>query len=395
MSSTDMKRKSFMKWRIDLAVHNALAIACKRSYCETFQQLLAKVVSRSDLLRPLPVSGYVGWMHAEKYLRGLLALCEHRRNWLRDVCEWDVPEGSTLQQFGSLAEHLLANHPIPNFMRLVWLEGSSEIARRHQKLYKHLGLGNSVRGADLPIQFTKLMAEFFTAAPDHLTVEQAVRWSQIRGLGGDNRFASAVLATRLGTYFENETYWTEVLQFLIEEPKLDHEMVRPIIEFLYLHRENRSYQFRNEFRQSFGSLLRKVQHWINKNPTYGYQAKLRWPKTSLGGYWYVEPQKHEWSVRYWTIRELTNSHQLIEEGQKLHHCVATYARKCAEQLTSIWSLQCHGSLESHHVLTIQVDASQRRIVRALGKCNTRPRADARHVMERWAKQEGLSFASWV
>jgi hypothetical protein len=240
------------------------------------------------------------------------------------------------------------------------------------------------------------MAKFFEEAPDHSTVEQAIRWSQIRGLGGDNRFASAVLSTRLGTCFENETYWAEVFRFLIEKPKLDHEMIRPIIEFLLQHREEkRTWSFRNMPKRCFSSFESKVRKWMDRNPNYGYQAKLRWPGTTVGGLRYVEPQKHEWSVRYWTIRELTNSNQLIEEGQNLHHCVATYAKKCAKQLTSIWSMQCHGSLESHHVLTIQVDASQRRIVRALGKCNSPPKSDARQIMEMWAQQEGLTIANWV
>ena len=110
MSFTDTERKRFTKWRIDLAIHIALVIARKRSILEAFQRLLAVVISRSDLLRPFPVSGYAGWAQAEKFLRGLLALCQHRRSWLREVYEWDAPVGNPLQQFGSLARHLLASH---------------------------------------------------------------------------------------------------------------------------------------------------------------------------------------------------------------------------------------------------------------------------------------------
>jgi hypothetical protein len=58
-------------------------------------------------------------------------------------------------------------------------------------------------------------------------------------------------------------------------------------------------------------------------------------------------------------------------------------------------MQCHGSLDSHRVLTIQVLPATRKIITALGRCNTRPRPDARQVMTMWAEKEGLEIAPWV
>jgi len=102
-----------------------------------------------------------------------------------------------------------------------------------------------------------------------------------------------------------------------------------------------------------------------------------------------------WSVRQWTIRELTDSQQLIDEGNGLHHCVATYADECVKRTSSIWSLKCHGSLESHRMLTIEVDPKDRMIVTALGNCNSAPKAAARKIMGMWAEQEKLKIARWV
>jgi hypothetical protein len=45
MFCAERQRKRFSKWRIDLAIHDALAIARKRSFAEQFQQLLAVVIS--------------------------------------------------------------------------------------------------------------------------------------------------------------------------------------------------------------------------------------------------------------------------------------------------------------------------------------------------------------
>ena len=92
MSHTNTERKRFTKWRIDLAIHDALAIARKRSCNRPFQRLLAVVTSRSDMLRPQPLNGNVGWTYSERLLRGFLSLCRHRKNWLRDVEDWN-PSG--------------------------------------------------------------------------------------------------------------------------------------------------------------------------------------------------------------------------------------------------------------------------------------------------------------
>lgn len=64
-------------------------------------------------------------------------------------------------------------------------------------------------------------------------------------------------------------------------------------------------------------------------------------------------------------------------------------------MRSIWSLQSHGSLKSHRVLTIEVLPTTRTIVTALGKCNADPEPDARRIMEMWAEQQGLGIDGQV
>ena len=127
----------------------------------------------------------------------------------------------------------------------------------------------------------------------------------------------------------------------------------------------------------------------------GRSPKLRWHNTGIGGLRFIEPQQNQWAIRCWTIRELADSGELIDEGNELHHCVATYAESCAKRTTSIWSLRCHGSLESHRVLTIEVSPTNRTIVTALGKCNSDPKPGVRSVMEMWAEQERLEIGRWV
>ncbi|MCA9069426.1 MAG: PcfJ domain-containing protein, partial [Planctomycetaceae bacterium] len=141
--------------------------------------------------------------------------------------------------------------------------------------------------------------------------------------------------------------------------------------------------------------LDDVRKWMVGSSLYGGRPRLRWKKTGIGGFHHLEPKENEWSFKYWTIHELANHQELIDEGQAQNHCVAIYTPDCAKGESSIWSLRCQGALESQRVLTIEVDPEARMIVTALGECNSLPKPNARTVMELWAEAEGLKIARWV
>jgi hypothetical protein len=74
-----------------------------------------------------------------------------------------------------------------------------------------------------------MMAHHFMLAPDHFTVEAALRFGQVRGLGGSEVLAGAVAATRLGRSFEHDEFWRSVLQFFVNEPTIDPIHIGPIL----------------------------------------------------------------------------------------------------------------------------------------------------------------------
>ena len=382
MQRTDRLRRDYARWLIDLAVHDALAVARKRSFLCDFQRLLAAAVSRSNLLRPRLPTGAVRWSHVEDSLRAVLALCAHRRAWIRSPAAWAPTTESPLEQLGSLAGHLLATHSVPAFMTRVWLEEPSETARRHQTLFKHLARGHSVRGADVPLRLTKPMAAFFLQAPAHFTVEQALRYGQVRGLGGSEALAGAIVATHLGSNFEHEHEWREIVEFLVRHPGLDGTLVGPMIGYLRVHRgPAHRIPGPGTSEHAFRVFLERVRCWQRQIEKSLRPPRLTWPGSGLRGYESCEAGLREWSVRRWRIVELTDSASLSAEGALLHHCVGTYAELCAKGESSIWSMRRGGAFEMRRELTIEVDPKSRRIVTALGRRNSRPRPEARRIME--------------
>src|SRR5690349_20726603 len=79
---------------------------------------------------------------------------------------------------------------------------------------------------------TKPAAHLFTQAPHHYAAVAALRWAQVRGLGGGEALARAVVGTRLGKVLENEDFWESLLNFFINQPSLGLAQVCPVVDFL-------------------------------------------------------------------------------------------------------------------------------------------------------------------
>ena len=336
MKTNGKNRNMRTKKEIDFAIHEALASVGKSQAVKiALERLVTQVRGKTRLLSPTRRGAPAGWVQAAYFVNGLLALAHYHAQLLREPETWEPPCQSPLRQFGSLATHLLANRPAPQFMALVWLQEPSEKARQQQKWFRHMALDCSIRGTDIPYRLTKKMAFLFTQAPDHLTVDEALSWC-----------------------------WN----FNGEEKK---RIVYPA-----------------------GLSWRRRRRFNGKRANFPSKPGL-WPRIGVADLRCVEPSKHEWSLRYWTICQIRRPEDLIAEGKALHHCVATYEDLCADGTATIWSMMCHGKISSRRVLTIQVDPATRTIVQARGKWDRPATRDARLVMKRWADQEGLAIGRWV
>ncbi len=395
MVRKDFLRKRYAKRRIDGIIHDNLASVSKSlGPQQALERLLVYVPNRTDLLGPMPLGGESSWTRAAYFFKGLVALAHNQAHWLRDLATWEPSGNSPRRQFGSLARHLLANHSVPNFMDLVWFLDPSKEARRKQKWFRHIGRGGGINGTDIPVRLTKKMAYHFMHAPNHYTVEEAVRWGQILGFGGESALAEAVSATRLSRSFDHEAYWAKVIEFFVHHAELVIGHVGPIVE--YLRFQKHFYKLEPplpEKRKAVIRLLEVAAKWQLPTRATSSTPSIRWDSMGIKGREYDEAQR--WSHRTWTIRELLDSNELIVEGRVMRHCVARYVGRCVKQRSSIWSMTCYSCLGQEHVLTIEVDPATRTIVQAKGKRDSYPSPEGRKIMLTWARQEGLKVADRV
>ena len=373
---------------------NALAAAIHAGFeaAEDRDALLARlrsVDSRSKLLK----SG----LHA----RGVVELMKNAADWIRPLDEWLPKTHNPDRQFSSLARHLWAVYDVPLFMDKAWLQGTVV----QQRWFKHIGAGKNIRTADgLPAPLTKKMAHAFLGAPETYPIDAAFRWAQALALGGDERLADALRETRLAREFRDDEFWLSVIRFFVRNPMLDLVHVNPIVDYLW----NQRYEPRVEFvdrgvarelgpaqpnlsmrGRTVATVLREVEQWHRQLGREGSGGRLQWRKSAFGDYRFVEGTEESRNMRIWRIQELLSSQELIAEGRRMHHCVASYAVSCHGGKCSIWSMNVETDEGIEPLLTIEVGHDTNEIRQVRGIRNRLSTEKEKDIIRRWALREKL------
>lgn len=343
----------------------------------------------------------------ESYLPGVLALIGDSNRWIRDLEQWHPDSNNSKKQFSSLLRFLLAVYDVPLFMDQSYLSENPV----YMEWFRHIGGGKNIRTAEgLPVKLTKNMAHHFLQAPEHYSIEAAIRWAQIKGFGGDRRIADGILGTRLLQNFDHDDFWQSVLTFFIKNPMLDVVHYQPIIDFLWHKKfENRVVFVERGVAREEGpeqpnltmrgrtvdSLLRDVEDWHRQLGRVTKCGVLQWAKSDIADFEHVEGKAESKNMRIWKITELLSSEELIAEGRALRHCVATYASSCQKGRSTIWSMSSSNHLDSEKILTIEVSSSDKSIVQVRGKANRLPSSKEMSVIRRWADRAQLSIEDYL
>lgn len=391
------------KQQLDKLIHAGRALSARhREALPAYERLLWHVRSRTNLLHPSDRAGD----NRSLVNAGLLDLALHHADWIRSIEMWSPTHQNVWPLFSSLAQHLLARYPVPAFMTSVWFDQPHGKQLPQQEWYKHLGRGENIRTVNLPLRLTNAMAHWFTQAPHHLSAIQAIRWAQVRGLGGGKQLARAVVGTRLGKVLENEDFWESVLHFLINHPSLDFAQIGPVVDFL----QHQRFEWREGVTlagvfgrippphpqytmkgRTVASILRQVVEWHKELGKEENRPTILWRHSPIKDFRLIEGSEELGNMRAWTITEILSTRALFLEGQAMCHCAATYGDECVQRQVSIWSMQVETQRGQRRVLTIEVDLPTRTIWQVRGKCNRMPNTGERAIVERWAAVEGLKI----
>lgn len=340
---------------------------------------------------------------SKNYVVGVNELIKQRAVWVRTLNEWRPSTHNIDRQFSSLARHLLARFDIPTFMDKAWFSGSTT----HQDWFKHIGSGHNIRTAkDLPINLTKSMAHYFLQAPEHYSIEAALRWGQIFAMGGDKYLCDAVAESRLVETFADDHFWLSVLKFFIDNPMLDRAHVQPIVDYIHNRKFEDEVVFvargvaerRAPVQPNFSmngrnaeSLLRQIESWHERLGIRRTCKASHWKKSHIKDFFFVDGIETQENMIVWRIFELLSHEELQQEGKHMNHCVATYSSSCHNGRSSIWSMSAETHEGIKKVLTIEIRTNEMDIEQVRGKRNRRATAKEREIIHRWAAREGVTW----
>ena len=169
-------------------------------------------------------------LQERRHIGGMSRPAQFSSRWVRTPAGYSARSYNADRQFGELARFLLARWPVPKFFDDAWSQRSTDT---HREWFIHLGSGGNLRtAAGLPFPLTKMMSHYALLAPDDTPIVSALRWGQVRALGGSERLARAIINSSLRDVQDDEPFWLTVVQFFVANPMLDPYQVGPIVDWI-------------------------------------------------------------------------------------------------------------------------------------------------------------------
>jgi hypothetical protein len=369
-------------------------------------RLVYGMKDRTRLLSIEPLLPGLGPQPGNVGVDALLHVAHFSDRWLRAPEEWLPETDDARGQIGSLVRHLFARYKMPSFFDAAWASGFDAIAQAHREWFVHLGGGGKLEEVPFPLPITHKAAHCFLQAPDHFSIPAALRWGQIRALGGSEALAHAVAETFLSALQPDEDFWFSVIHFLVNHPELPPSQVGPIMDFIRSRKFGASGDgpepsFAMKGR-TLDALLRRMDEWHATLARLGKKAQQKWSPSGITPLDKTERDRLSAATSHWRIVEITESVALAEEGQIMRHCVRSYQDACVKGQTSIWSLRLTLSDDRtvRRLLTIEVNNHRRAVVQVRSKCNrtlsalrgNRRMMYARDILRDWAHSQHLGIA---
>jgi hypothetical protein len=342
----------------------------------------------------------------------MVRMAAYHRQWLRDPESWqpdaaDSPE----RRLDNLARHLFARWPMPDWAGSAWLVKGG-LFYLERDWFCHMGRGGSLRSAaGMPPSITNRSLHMALAAPANLTMREALRWGQVKALGGSDELLKEVLTSRMLRDLSNDAVWSRLLEKVAQAKYLDARtfglMADTLVEAIrgegWLRAETlvnlplkellaHSRKYWRTISTMGAEVLPEMKVVDIDNPRVraelGQLVATRWTRmpATRDFQWFDESPKR--SIE-WQVVELTCQAQLLAESRMMRHCVSSYRRKCNSGASSIFSLRRIEDEDGHATkrwhLTMEVDRRTRRVIQVRGKYNRYATCEEFQILRKWAE----------
>jgi hypothetical protein len=248
--------------------------------------------------------------------------------------------------------------------------------------------GSLYRSAAHPYM-SKRETHHFLAAPDAVTcAKQAFWYAFARSETDDRRVALEVSRSKLQAFSVASSFWKEAARYVARNPMSVAEM-NDLIDFLLAAKQDDElFSLKG---RSLAALRRRMEEWHRALRKQQQVCGGAWPGRSIPDVEYRTGGDGKRAI--WRFRQIKTGNDLFREGQRMHHCVASYKRLCLDGSISIWSLRCEfpiGSINKGVTMEVREDGA---IVQCRGFANRLPYGNEVIIAKRWAREHGLRWQS--
>lgn len=370
----------------------------KACYENRLKLAVKKTKLHNDNIVALPVYNE-NYNPRNKFPSALSIIVDYRKQWIRRPEDWVCKTHNGSRQFSSLVRHLFAKYPVPIFMDGLWFTDRTDFQNPAQ-IFIDVAQGQNIRKVEsftFP-NFTKRMAHIMMQCDKSYTFEEAVRWAQIKSLGGDKQMFNTLRETSLRKKLfseHREQYNRKFIQWLVNNPMLDKVHIGPIYDYI-AHRYGNRAQYTNQqlfdiTGRSAQSLLREIEQWhidVNQIEQSRKIKASKWEHHSD-----IKDKTYTLKTLKWEFKQILTASKLREEGRSMRHCVGSYSHSCACGHCAIFSLRCEGARE----VTIEVTTDREPYIlnQARCHCNGRPNNNHKKLMEKWARDNRIRINQWI
>lgn len=356
------------------------------------------------LLKAVCIQGAESILSHPEIRTGIVGMSKMLAKAVRKPETWQCPKGNFQARFRHLLRHLFAGYHVPEFMEKVWLKENEEA----QQFYIDLGQGAAVYGHPYlkDVVMSRKTAHWFRQAPAKCTVAQAVRWAQLRTVGKDKLLFRAVSHSFLGKNLSNDEFWSEAMRWLAQQNKVEYELVRPLLRYIDYRKFGR-FQLANvtmplpapdpDFSfsgRTFSSLVKAMQDFETTIKMDRDLDQASWSPAPFPDFdWEKHPETEKKRSGFRMV-QIVNYKDLVEEGVRQNHCVATYSHSCTNGYTSIWSLRLCEDEQERSLVTVELTNSALQVNQVKGQNNRLADTFEANMVLDWASRIGANVPEW-
>jgi len=359
-------------------------------------------------------------------LGGLIHIIEYKDYFLRSIESWTCKSRNAGLQYSSLVKHLFTKYKTPVFLEKSFEQGDFEGIY----MYLHLGSGKSMKnygGYPVNMIIHNKAAHHLYTTPEDMDFYMALRRIQVLYMGGDDYIFKALMRSNILNQkisvsriringekefkvdFSKEEFWLSVMKFFIDNTMIEPQKISEIIDYIHNCKYKTGYvngrttppehpNFSMKGRNP-ATLIELSDEWhyqqariqrVNQQLNRGSRSlsDFSWKGITISDYSFKRGKN-----KVYKVIQLNSFFQLRDEGNYMHHCVASYAQQCNLGNCSIFSVREYvGDVYVDTGATIEVRGTN--IVQVRGKYNRKPDDIVIKVIKEWSDNTRFNFKEY-